>query len=172
MWIERDDSTQRPYVHCFIFAAVAEPAYDAFGPLYGSTRDRFAPICEPPGGLFELSSWKQLDAGFAGLIDALSKDAGTIRYASYAEWRVVALRAAVSPVLFSAAGPAQALRQRSGSGDCCLERRRQRLAGSRAQHRARYRTRCAPTRLPGCCAKNACRQSRPIRSPPPLLQLG
>ncbi|PPV07352.1 hypothetical protein XBLMG947_1367 [Xanthomonas bromi] len=100
MWIERDDSTQRPYVHCFIFAAVGEPAYDAFGPLYGSTRDSFAPICEPPGGLFALPGWQQLDAGFAGLIEALSKDAGTIRYASYAEWRIIALRAAVSPALY------------------------------------------------------------------------
>ncbi|AVQ07958.1 TPA: DUF1311 domain-containing protein [Xanthomonas vasicola pv. zeae] len=100
MWIERDDSTQRPYVHCFIFAAVGEPAYDAFGPLYGSTRDSFAPICKPPGGLFALSSWKQLEAGFAGLIEAMSKDAGTIRYASYAEWRIIALRAAVAPLLY------------------------------------------------------------------------
>ncbi|EFF46672.1 secreted protein [Xanthomonas citri pv. aurantifolii str. ICPB 10535] len=134
MWIEREDRSERPYVHCFIFAAVGEPAYDAFGPLYGSTRDSFAPICEPPGGLFARPSWKQLDAGFAGLIEALSKDAGTIRYASYAEWQIIALRAARCRVagLVSAAGIAQALRQRSGSGDCCVVRRGQRLAGSRA----------------------------------------
>lgn len=100
LWIERDDSDQRPYVHCFIFAAVGEPAYNAFGSLYGSTRDGFAPICKPPGGLFALASWKQLDAGFAGLIEALSKDAGTIRYASYAEWKIIALRASVSPLLY------------------------------------------------------------------------
>ncbi|CAD0313959.1 lysozyme inhibitor LprI family protein [Xanthomonas hortorum] len=100
LWIGRDDSDQRPYVHCFIFAAVGEPAYNAFGSLYGSTRDGFAPICKPPGGLFALASWKQLDAGFAGLIEALSKDAGTIRYASYAEWKIIALRASVSPLLY------------------------------------------------------------------------
>ncbi|NJB80241.1 lysozyme inhibitor LprI family protein [Xanthomonas arboricola] len=100
MWIERDNSDHRPYVHCFIFAAVGEPAYEAFGSLYGSTRDGFAPICEPPGGLFALASWKQLDAGFDGLIEALSKDAGTIRYASYAEWKIIALRASVSPLLY------------------------------------------------------------------------
>ncbi|WP_349655841.1 lysozyme inhibitor LprI family protein [Xanthomonas sp. 10-10] len=100
MWIERDDSGNRPYVHCFIFAAVGEPAYEAFGPLYASTRDSFAPVCKPPGGLFALASWKQLDDGFDPLIDALSKDAGTIRYASYAEWGVIALRASVSPLLY------------------------------------------------------------------------
>ncbi|MCC8559827.1 lysozyme inhibitor LprI family protein [Xanthomonas vesicatoria] len=100
MWIERDRSGDRPYVHCFIFAEVGEPAYEAFGPLYGSTRDSFAPVCEPPGGLFALASWKQLDDGFASLIEALSKDAGTIRYASYAEWNVIALRASVSPLLY------------------------------------------------------------------------
>ncbi|MBB6574858.1 MULTISPECIES: lysozyme inhibitor LprI family protein [Xanthomonas] len=110
MWIERDNSDHRPYVHCFIFAAVGEPAYEAFGSLYGSTRDGFAPICEPPGGLFALASWKQLDAGFDGLIEALSKDAGTIRYASYAEWKIIALRASVSPVLYLT----PALRKRYG----------------------------------------------------------
>ncbi|NJB94356.1 lysozyme inhibitor LprI family protein [Xanthomonas arboricola] len=110
MWIERDNSDHRPYVHCFIFAAVGEPAYEAFGSLYGSTRDGFAPICEPPGGLFALASWKQLDAGFDGLIEALSKDAGTIRYASYAEWKIIALRASVSPLLYLT----PALRKRYG----------------------------------------------------------
>ncbi|PPT55064.1 hypothetical protein XarbCFBP8138_14030 [Xanthomonas arboricola] len=110
MWIERDNSDHRPYVHCFIFAAVGEPVYEAFGSLYGSTRDGFAPICEPPGGLFALASWKQLDAGFDGLIEALSKDAGTIRYASYAEWKIIALRASVSPLLYLT----PALRKRYG----------------------------------------------------------
>lgn len=110
VWIERDNSDHRPYVHCFIFAAVGEPAYEAFGSLYGSTRDGFAPICEPPGGLFALASWKQLDAGFDGLIEALSKDAGTIRYASYAEWKIIALRASVSPLLYLT----PALRKRYG----------------------------------------------------------
>ncbi|PPU27755.1 lysozyme inhibitor LprI family protein [Xanthomonas arboricola] len=110
MWIERDNSDHRPYVHCFIFAAVGEPAYEAFGSLYGSTRDGFAPICEPPGGLFALASWKQLDAGFDGLIEVLSKDAGTIRYASYAEWKIIALRASVSPLLYLT----PALRKRYG----------------------------------------------------------
>ncbi|MBB3796045.1 uncharacterized protein FHY17_000241 [Xanthomonas arboricola] len=110
MWIERDNSDHRPYVHCFIFAAVGEPAYEAFGSLYGSTRDGFAPICEPQGGLFALASWKQLDAGFDGLIEALSKDAGTIRYASYAEWKIIALRASVSPLLYLT----PALRKRYG----------------------------------------------------------
>ncbi|MBB4595629.1 lysozyme inhibitor LprI family protein [Xanthomonas arboricola] len=110
MWIERDNSDHRPYVHCFIFAAVGEPAYEAFGSLYGSTRDGFAPICEPPGGLFALASWKQLDADFDGLIEALSKDAGTIRYASYAEWKIIALRASVSPLLYLT----PALRKRYG----------------------------------------------------------
>ncbi|BBJ95342.1 lysozyme inhibitor LprI family protein [Xanthomonas campestris] len=99
MWIERNDST-RPYVHCFIFSTLGEPAYEAFGPLYGSTRDSFAPLCEPPGGLFALPAWTQLDAAFASLIESISKDAGTIRYASYAEWEVIALRASVSPLLY------------------------------------------------------------------------
>ncbi|MCD0247747.1 DUF1311 domain-containing protein [Xanthomonas melonis] len=100
MWIERDGSGNRPYVHCFIFAALGEPAYEAFGPLYGSTRDSFAPVCEAPGGLFALPGWKQLDDGFDSLTEAMGKDAGTIRYASYAEWGVIALRASVSPLLY------------------------------------------------------------------------
>lgn len=110
MWIEQERSGTRGYVHCFVFAAVGEPAYEAFGPLYGSTRDSFAPVCEPPGGLFALSSWTQLDKGFEPLIEALGKQAGTIRYSSYAEWSVIALRAAVSPLLYLQ----PALRERYG----------------------------------------------------------
>ncbi|GAE55080.1 hypothetical protein XPR_1715 [Xanthomonas arboricola pv. pruni MAFF 301420] len=44
------------------------------------------------------------------MIEALSKDAGTIRYASYAEWKIIALRASVSPLLYLT----PALRKRYG----------------------------------------------------------
>ncbi|MEB1528253.1 lysozyme inhibitor LprI family protein [Xanthomonas sp. WHRI 7945] len=101
-WIERsgyDDGT-RPYVHCFVFARQGELAYAAMGPLYGSSRDGSAPLCAPQGGLFDLPAWTQLRAAFEPAIATVSGDAGTIRFASYAGWRVQELRATVSPLDF------------------------------------------------------------------------
>ncbi|KAB7772298.1 lysozyme inhibitor LprI family protein [Xanthomonas maliensis] len=109
MWIERTEGDASE-VHCFVFAAQGELAYEAFGPLYGSTRDSFAPICAPQGGLFELPVWTRLGAAFAPMIEAVGADAGTMRFASFAEWRVIDLRATVSPLLYLT----PALRERYG----------------------------------------------------------
>ncbi|MFL1504530.1 lysozyme inhibitor LprI family protein [Pseudomonas sp. O64] len=88
---------QRAYVHCFVFSRHGADAYEAFGPLYGSTRDSFAPLCAPQGELFKQAPWQQLDAGFDPAIATASGNSGTIRFASYAEWRRLDLRATVSP---------------------------------------------------------------------------
>lgn len=99
---------QRAYVHCFVFSRHGADAYAAFGPLYGSTRDTFAPVCAPQGDLFKQAPWKQLDTAFDPAIAKASGNTGTIRFASYAEWSVLGLRATVSPRDFlSPAAPAQ-----------------------------------------------------------------
>ena len=108
LWIERSgysvDATTRPdprpYVHCFVFAQQGKAAYEAMGPLYGSSRDLDAPICAPQPGLFDQPAWKQLYKAFASLIDKASDDAGTMRYADFAGWRVLSLQATQSPLLF------------------------------------------------------------------------
>jgi len=112
MMIERAEyaffADQRAYVHCFVFSRQGEAAYDAFGPLYGSTRDTFAPLCGPQGNLFEQRPWKQLSSSFDDALSAASGNAGTIRFASYADWRLTALRATTSPRDFLKAPAAQA----------------------------------------------------------------
>ncbi|NWB99558.1 DUF1311 domain-containing protein [Pseudomonas gingeri] len=112
MMIERAEyaffADQRAYVHCFVFSRQGEVAYEAFGSLYGSTRDTFAPICEPQGNLFEQSPWKQLSSSFNEALSKASGNAGTIRFASYADWHLMALRATTSPRDFLKAPVAQA----------------------------------------------------------------
>lgn len=83
--------------HCFVFSRQGDAAYTAFGPLYGSTRDGFAPICAPQGGLFEKTAWKELETQFNAPERAVSSGAGTIRFASFAAWRILALRATLTP---------------------------------------------------------------------------
>jgi uncharacterized protein len=108
LWIERsgyrvDASTRadaRAYAHCFVFARQGKPAYDAMGPLYGSSRDLDAPICAPQPGLFDQPAWKQLYQAFASLIEKASEEAGSMRYADFAGWRVISLQATQSPSLF------------------------------------------------------------------------
>lgn len=99
MIIEREgyDQVERPYVHCFLFARWGDAAYKAFGPLYGSTRDGFAPICQPVAGLFDQPVWKHLDKAMGPALMRANKNAGTIRYASYADWAVLDLRATTTP---------------------------------------------------------------------------
>ena len=112
MMIERAQyaffADQRAYVHCFVFSRQGEAAYDAFGSLYGSTRDTFAPICGPQGNLFEQGPWKQLSGSFNEALSAASGNAGTIRFASYTDWHLMALRATVSPRDFLKAPAAKA----------------------------------------------------------------
>ncbi|WP_369943582.1 lysozyme inhibitor LprI family protein [Xanthomonas medicagonis] len=108
LWIERSgyrvDASTRPdaraYVHCFVFAQQGKAAYDAMGPLYGSSRDLDAPICAPQPGLFDQPAWKQLYQAFASLIEKASEEAGSMRYADFAGWRVLSLQATQSPSLF------------------------------------------------------------------------
>lgn len=88
---------ERPYVHCFVFTRQGGPAYDAMGALYGSTRDGSAPVCKPAGNLFELPAWKRLDAAFNPLMEAIDSQGGTIRFASYASFAALELRATLSP---------------------------------------------------------------------------
>jgi uncharacterized protein len=109
MLIERagyeDYDHARPYVHCFVFARQGEAAYQAFGPLYGSTRDGQAPICGPQGDLFEHAEWKRLNEAFQPVLQRASEATGTIRYGYYAGWSVLDLRATVSPRDFLKAPP-------------------------------------------------------------------
>jgi uncharacterized protein len=97
--IEREgyDQVERPYVHCFLFARWGDAAYKAFGPLYGSTRDGFSPICPPAAGLFDQAAWKRLDQAMEPALTRANKNSGTIRYASYADWAVLDLRATTTP---------------------------------------------------------------------------
>lgn len=90
----------RPYVHCFVFTRQGDEAYQAFGPLYGSSRDGSAPICSPQGGLFKQEAWRQLRNQLTAPESAVSANAGTIRFASFAAWRILALRATLSPQSF------------------------------------------------------------------------
>ncbi|WP_273826163.1 lysozyme inhibitor LprI family protein [Pseudomonas asplenii] len=137
MLIERSEYepySQRAYVHCFIFSRQGEDAYASFGPLYGSTRDSGAPICEPQGNLFEQGPWKQLDSSFEPVLAAASENSGTIRFASYAGWSLMALRATVSPRDFLKAAdqqgtdPEQVIRDWSDDKSWPTKQRQQALA--------------------------------------------
>lgn len=97
--IEQADynTPQRPWVHCFIFSQPGDAVWQAFGPLYGSSRDSMAPICAPQGGLFRQEAWKQLKNQFTVPENTISATAGTVRFASFAAWRLFALRATLAP---------------------------------------------------------------------------
>lgn len=110
MMIERQQyqlfADQRPYVHCFVFSRQGEVAYESFGSLYGSTRDSFAPICAPQGDLFAQPAWKRLDDSLSEPLSTASQNEGTIRFASYADWSALSLKATASPRLFLQPGAA------------------------------------------------------------------
>lgn len=92
-----DDDDDRPYVHCFIFKAHGDVAYTAFGGMYGSSRDGSAPVCKPQDVIFDNPAWTTLDNAFSDVLAKVSQDAGTIQYASYADWRIFDLHVTVAP---------------------------------------------------------------------------
>ncbi|ELY3761728.1 DUF1311 domain-containing protein [Cronobacter universalis] len=100
MHIERldyENDDDRPYVHCFIFPAQGQAAYEAFGALYGSSRDGSAPICAPQAAIFSTPAWKALNDAFSDALSKASDGAGTIQFSSYADWRIFELHVTVKP---------------------------------------------------------------------------
>lgn len=138
MLIERSEyepyASQRAYVHCFVFSRQGKDAFATFGPLYGSTRDSGAPICSPEGNLFEQGPWQKLDRSFDTVLAAASENSGTIRFASYAGWRLMVLEATVSPRDFltpadkQAADPEQVIRDWTDDKSWPKKQRQQALA--------------------------------------------
>lgn len=88
---------EREYAHCFIFKQQGQDAYESFGSLYGSSMDSLAPICAPQGDLFQRPAWVSLMKAMAPALEKAGENAGTIRFASYADWRMFDLRVTVSP---------------------------------------------------------------------------
>lgn len=97
MQLERRELDDDRCVHAFVFQRQGEVAYRAMGSLYGTSRDSWAPLCGPRGNLFQHASWKQLRLGFEPLLDAAIENSGTIRSSYFANWRVLELRATLSP---------------------------------------------------------------------------
>lgn len=89
----------RPHVHCFVFDR-HEASFDAFGALYGSSRDSAAPLCAPRPGLFDHADWKPLQQLFAPRVASADRSSGSVRYAFHATWRAHDLRATVMPALY------------------------------------------------------------------------
>ncbi|QXI31006.1 lysozyme inhibitor LprI family protein [Pseudomonas vanderleydeniana] len=146
MLIERSEyepyDSQRAYVHCFVFSRQGKDAFATFGPLYGSTRDSGAPICSPEGNLFEQGPWQQLARGFDKVLEAASENSGTIRFASYAGWRLMLLEATVAPRDFltaadkQAADPEQVIRDWTDDKTWPQKQRQQVLAAVEPARRA------------------------------------
>ncbi|ELY4124520.1 DUF1311 domain-containing protein [Cronobacter sakazakii] len=95
--LDYENDSDRPYVHCFIFPAQGQAAYEAFGALYGSSRDGAAPVCAPQAAIFSTPAWKALDDAFSDALSKASEGAGTIQHASYADWRIFELHVTVKP---------------------------------------------------------------------------
>jgi uncharacterized protein len=96
--LERADygETRAP-LHCFVFARQDDAAYDAFGPLYGSSQDSRSPICPPQGDLFQQPAWKALTQAMDTALGGASSRQGTLRFSSFLEWSILELRATLSP---------------------------------------------------------------------------
>ncbi len=87
--------------HCFIFTRHEQAAYKAFGPLYGSSRDGFSPLCNPnKNDLFKLSEWQELSALIEKPLFEVYSETGTIRSSFSLSWRIDELRANLSPRLY------------------------------------------------------------------------
>ena len=88
--------------HCFIFKRIGWPAYDAFGGLWGSSRDNMAPYCSLPDDLFRRLAWQHLRQLFNTQMERISSSFGTIVFGTFADWRIDELHINLAPEDFIA----------------------------------------------------------------------
>lgn len=93
--------------HCFIFKRIGWPAYDAFGGLWGSSRDNMAPYCTLPNDLFLRPAWQHLRQLFNTEVESISSSFGTMVFGTFADWRIDELHINLAPedfITFEKAG--------------------------------------------------------------------
>lgn len=85
----------------FIFTRHDKAAFDAFGAQYGSSRDAQAPYCFPYNDLYNLPAWQKLMQSLQPPMTVAYDNTGTMRYATFAQFAVTALRMSAFPQQYS-----------------------------------------------------------------------
>ncbi|MBP0583124.1 DUF1311 domain-containing protein [Labrys sp. LIt4] len=93
--------------HLFLFKRHGALAYDAFGPIHGSSLDAGAPYCKPADGLFTQPAWRAVARAFEPARQPRSEAPGSIRFAYLARIATEELRMSLQPQDFAAGGPAR-----------------------------------------------------------------
>ncbi len=81
---------------CFLFSKHGQPAFEAFGPFWGSSRDDAPELCEVRS-IYEVPEWKALAALIDPVIAVALEERGSIRHGYERQFAVDALQASLVP---------------------------------------------------------------------------
>ncbi len=81
---------------CFLFSKHGQPAFEAFGPFWGSSRDDAPELCEVRS-VYEIPEWKALAALIDPVIALALEERGSIRHGYERQFAVDALQASLVP---------------------------------------------------------------------------
>ncbi|SMH60038.1 hypothetical protein SAMN02982994_5309 [Azospirillum lipoferum] len=90
-------STTEMEAPCFLFTRHGQPAFEAFGPFWGNSRDASPALCEPPSSLYDLPEWQRIEARLAPAVDPALEERGSIREGYERQFAVDNLQASLVP---------------------------------------------------------------------------
>ncbi len=90
-------STTEMEAPCFLFTRHGQPAFEAFGPFWGNSRDSSPVLCEPASSVYDLPEWKRLESRIAPAIDPALEERGSIREGYERQFEIDNLQASLVP---------------------------------------------------------------------------
>jgi len=90
-------STTELEAPCFLFTKHGQPAFEAFGPFWGSSRDDLPELCQDARSIYDMPEWKKLAAVIDPAIAPALEERGTIRHGYERQFAVDALQASLVP---------------------------------------------------------------------------
>ncbi|HEY0836479.1 MAG TPA: lysozyme inhibitor LprI family protein [Azospirillum sp.] len=82
---------------CFLFTRHGQPAFEAFGPFWGSTRDATPEVCHDAKSVYDMPEWKKLATHLDPAIAPALDERGSIRIGYERQFMIDALQASLVP---------------------------------------------------------------------------
>lgn len=90
-------STTELEVPCFLFRQHGQPAFEAFGPFWGNSRDDMPELCHEVRSIYDMPEWKKLASVIDPAIAPALEERGSIRRGYERQFAVDALQASMVP---------------------------------------------------------------------------
>ena len=97
MFLRHVLSTTEMGAPCFLFTKHGQPAFEAFGPFWGNSRDESPELCRPPSSVFDLPEWKRVASRMEPAVEPALEERGSIRHGYERQFELDDLQASMVP---------------------------------------------------------------------------